>query len=196
MALGLHKGKSVIGEKYNKLLIQSVYKDEKSIVRAVCLCDCGKIKHINLETIKQNTTKSCSCYRRKIMVHHTEKKRALIRLAYGEAAFNAVCRKYKSHAKNAKREFNLDRNQLKILFESSCYYCDATPANVFKGSGMNGDYTYNGIDRKDNSLGYTIQNCITCCKQCNFAKGFQSFEDFVLFLKRVSKKWHSAREGN
>jgi 5-methylcytosine-specific restriction endonuclease McrA len=29
---------------------------------------------------------------------------------------------------------------------------------------------HNGIDRKNNSLEYTLENCVPCCRQCNFAK--------------------------
>ena len=26
------------------------------------------------------------------------------------------------------------------------------------------------MDRKDNALGYTKDNCVVCCKSCNFGK--------------------------
>lgn len=40
---------------------------------------------------------------------------------------------------------------------------------------------YNGIDRIDNSKGYNLDNCVTCCTQCNTAKMQETEEDF--------KKW-------
>lgn len=32
-------------------------------------------------------------------------------------------------------------------------------------------YFYNGIDRLDNTKGYTPENSVACCKHCNSLKG-------------------------
>lgn len=33
-----------------------------------------------------------------------------------------------------------------------------------------GHYEYNGVDRLDNALGYTRENCVPACRPCNAAK--------------------------
>ena len=41
------------------------------------------------------------------------------------------------------------------------------------------------LDRKDNSKGYTLKNCIACCKECNYKKGDKlSYREMI----RISNK--------
>ena len=39
-------------------------------------------------------------------------------------------------------------------------------------------FTFNGIDRKNNNLGYTYDNCVTACTTCNKAKNSMTIEEF------------------
>ena len=45
----------------------------------------------------------------------------------------------------------------------------------------------NGLDRKDNSLGYTIYNVLPCCSFCNQAKMDANYEDFINWANKVAK---------
>ncbi len=38
---------------------------------------------------------------------------------------------------------------------------------------------YNGIDRKNSTLGYTMDNCVTCCGSCNIMKNKFTEEEFI-----------------
>lgn len=49
---------------------------------------------------------------------------------------------------------------------------------------------YNGIDRVDSSLGYTVDNVVPCCKLCNQAKNNLSKQEFVDWVKRVYDHIH------
>ena len=51
--------------------------------------------------------------------------------------------------------------------------------------GHYGEFYYNGIDRKDNFLGYTLSNVVTCCKKCNFLKRDMSYIDFINYIKQI-----------
>jgi hypothetical protein len=44
-----------------------------------------------------------------------------------------------------------------------------------------------GIDRVDNSLGYTLENSVPCCTRCNIAKGTLTLEDFKEHVKKMYK---------
>lgn len=46
---------------------------------------------------------------------------------------------------------------------------------------------YNGIDRIDDSIGYTIDNCVTCCRTCNWAKGNKDYSEFLFYIDRLIK---------
>ena len=48
----------------------------------------------------------------------------------------------------------MSREDYNILTDNKCYYC-----------GRNEDI---GLDRKDNSVGHTIINCVPCCHKCNY----------------------------
>lgn len=68
---------------------------------------------------------------------------------------------YQSYKRGAKRRnyiFELTQSDFEKLIKSPCYYCGEAPKK------------YNGIDRFNSQLGYTISNCVPCCEQCNFMK--------------------------
>jgi 5-methylcytosine-specific restriction endonuclease McrA len=43
------------------------------------------------------------------------------------------------------------------------------------------------IDRIDNNKGYEIENVTSCCKRCNNAKGQSSVDEFLDWIKQISK---------
>ena len=43
----------------------------------------------------------------------------------------------------------------------------------------------NGIDRINNDIGYTIENSLTCCKICNYAKNTMSMREFIAWLEKI-----------
>jgi hypothetical protein len=44
---------------------------------------------------------------------------------------------------------------------------------------------YSGIDRKDNNKGYTLENSVSCCTQCNTAKLNFTTEQFMDWIEKV-----------
>ena len=44
---------------------------------------------------------------------------------------------------------------------------------------------YNGIDRKDNAIGYEYDNCVTCCGRCNIMKNKWSHDEFISHIKNI-----------
>jgi len=47
------------------------------------------------------------------------------------------------------------------------------------------EWAHNGIDRIDSSKGYTIDNCVSCCTECNYAKHEMSVDEYKSFIQRV-----------
>jgi hypothetical protein len=47
------------------------------------------------------------------------------------------------------------------------------------------EYTYSGIDRLDNNIGYVSGNCVPCCSVCNYAKRDMTVDQFKNWIKRI-----------
>ncbi len=87
---------------------------------------------------------------------------------------------YKSHIHYALRRgyetsFNFD--DYTKLVSQACYYC-----------GYYNEKEAIGIDRINNSLNYTIENCVPCCETCNRIKHIYHPVFFVTKAKIVSKQ--------
>jgi hypothetical protein len=100
---------------------------------------------------------------------------------------------YKRRA--AKRGFNwaLSEEIFVALVTKTCHYCGARPRlNTIDGTGK---YRYrakvNGIDRKNNLLGYTQKNCLTCCTTCNMMKGRLSYKAFVDQALKIAEGYYA-----
>ena len=72
--------------------------------------------------------------------------------------------------------------------QGDCHYCGEPPTENLSDQ----TYTYgqgvfkrNGIDRKDNTLGYTVANTVPCCGVCNTAKMAVSEKDFYKWIYKV-----------
>lgn len=79
-------------------------------------------------------------------------------------------------AKKRNLEWDITQEEHASLLQSPCYYCNG-PLNK---SG-------HGLDRKNNSIGYRIDNVVPCCNICNSSKGehFTSEEFFVMIKALV-----------
>lgn len=165
-----------MGRNYNH-----VHRGKKQ-VWFVCACECGNIVTVSRSNL---TTKavSCGCVRR-------EKARTNIQSIIKESteltAFNKLLNEYKHSAKARNHLFDLTNEQFNTLINGNCYYCGILP-NRIQRSYARSDKTivYNGIDRKDNSVGYIIENCVSCCTVCNLAKRSMTEQEFYTWINRV-----------
>ena len=75
------------------------------------------------------------------------------------------------------------------LTSSTCFFCEIGPYQFSDHRKTNGTYFYNGIDRLDNSKGYTIENSVTCCGRCNSAKNDMSLLEFKELVSKIYTKF-------
>lgn len=81
---------------------------------------------------------------------------------------------------------------IRSIFKSKKLTCDLDPLKSFEnyiiqacnycGLKPQFPHTRNGIDRIDSSKGYTENNCVSCCKFCNYAKGDHLLDDFKTWI--------------
>ena len=80
---------------------------------------------------------------------------------------------YKSNAKQRGYPFELSLEQFDNIIKQPCHYC--------------GKEGLNGIDRKDNTQGYILDNCLPCCSRCNKVKSNYPYDDFINWIKKTYK---------
>lgn len=161
----------MIGKTFFKLTVISEAPKLASsrALRWKCLCSCGGTTLTTGTALRAGKTTSCGCNRqsvefRKLMRDLRTKPNSNI---------NRALNKYKVNARLKSREFSLTVSEFQRLVTSSCHYCGDIPQIL------------HGIDRKDNSLGYTTNNCVSCCKRCNYAKATESYDSFVAWIARI-----------
>jgi hypothetical protein len=177
------KNLNLIGKKINKLTVlrQAPYSGGRT--RFICKCECGKEKEFDGPKLNSGAIKSCGCF-----IYTEEGKKSLSkrhRLDWGESAKNRIIGMYKSNAKIKGIEFDLSKEQMEILFKGKCFYCGREPYKNMDKPKFYGNYTYNGIDRLINTKGYTSDNTVSCCSQCNYLKNSYDYEDFTKIIKLI-----------
>lgn len=164
-----------IGVKFNKVLVlERVENGTNGHVRYKCKCDCGKIFDTWASAVRFGKTRSCGCYRKPV-----ERK--------GQAPIIKLYNAYRTGALKRNLLFELDFSEFTKLVNGNCTYCGDAPNRkqyayhrTRKSRGHQTDefIVVNGIDRKDSTLGYILDNCVSCCKFCNTIKMDMSMEEF------------------
>ena len=153
-------------------------KSKRSIWKVKC--HCGNIFKTCASDINRGHTKSCGC-----------SKGSGNKLPYSKASFNALYKAYKYKANKRGIEFILTQEEFGRLTKCNCRYCGIAPQQIFFNRKGNGPYIYNGIDRVNNAIGYTISNVVACCGQCNHAKMTLILTDFKEWVGRLSEHYHT-----
>lgn len=163
------------GKRYGKLTVikytgKSADKERGLIWELVC--DCGNIIEANSFALTIGHKKSCGCLIKDIGVSSRKLK--------GEVGLRRVYNGIKGRAKNKSLDFDISLDKFKQLTSANCYYCNSEPSSISKYGDStpiyaeaieNGKYIYNGLDRINNDLGYTLDNVLTCCASCNMLRG-------------------------
>ncbi len=84
----------------------------------------------------------------------------------------------KTGAKDRGYVWEITKEQWKsLVISNSCYYCN----NSLPETGC-------GLDRKDNSIGYTLLNVVPCCRSCNRTKGDDISHNEMIEIAILLKK--------
>ena len=174
-----------VGKKSNMLTCLSFHRKTKYIYY-VCTCDCGKIIDVQSTAFLKEKQISCGC---KKLADRKDGKTAPRKdiKKNGESSLNYLLWTYKRNAKKRGHEFLLTREEFTYLTQQNCHFCGIAPFRKVKYWNKKNSvpYIYNGIDRLDSSIGYILDNCASCCKDCNVAKNIKSVHDFLSWVKRI-----------
>jgi hypothetical protein len=144
-----------------------------------CRCSCGKVTVAEASHMKSGLTNSCG-HTRGMKLGQTRNG-----LVSDFPQFNALFNQYRRAAEQRGLAFELTVEQVASLVIRNCHYCGAAPVQMGSQGGLR--MIRNGIDRKDNSLGYITENTVSCCSRCNFAKKTMSIDEFLSMCIRVAQ---------
>lgn len=100
---------------------------------------------------------------------YKKRKKSWIRNRFGE---------YVSSARVRNRKFSLSKDEFSLIINLPCIYC-GKKSSIDRPS---------GVDRIDNSLGYTINNSVPCCRECNYEKGRASINSIKNFYRVLKER--------
>lgn len=126
--------------------------------RWLCKCICGKIIVREKQSITEGKYPSCGCKLPEILSNCNRM------YSREDSKLRKV---YRSYAKRNKfyEDTMMSFEEWKKLIKLPCYYCGTPPSNSARG------VLYSGLDRVNTDRGYTVDNCVSCCKLHNFIKG-------------------------
>lgn len=179
-----------IGTIFGKLTVISEASINKYRLRVYnCQCECGNTRLIRGNALRgksnRDPVKDCGC-------------EAKTRHPAGNFTLNNMENDYKKGAKSRGYEYSLTKEQFKFITSQNCFYCGSKPRLKNRYNTDTGhkritrdwiDKSWikiNGIDRKNNSIGYTVENSVSCCKVCNFAKKDMEYNDFIEYLTNLT----------
>ncbi len=144
----------------------------------VCKCDCGNISSKCGESLRMGNVKSCGCLAYELKRETTKKK------PY-EHVYNHLI----SSAKKCNRKCDITYDDLlKFTTKTTCHYCGTEikwqSHTTTIGGIKNRTRNYN-LDRVDNSIDYTNDNCVVCCAICNFMKKSMNKEKFLSHVTKI-----------
>lgn len=168
-----HEREDLTGQRFgSRVAIEFVRKGGRNCW--LTRCDCGDERVVRADNIKKHH-RCVSC------------RYEAMRIDPSQGAFNNILSKYKHGAKSRGYAFELTEQGFLAITQQDCHYCGVEPlqGEWYRGNGV---YIYNGIDRKDNSLGYVAGNCLPCCGTCNQAKSSMNYDQFISWIDRVHRR--------
>lgn len=150
-------------------------------------CDCGTEKEIAGEPVRQGGTRSCGCLRRDMGAWN---KGITGSEAHGFKGTGAIPHswfsnlKYKSETRGIP--FDLTIDQLWELYERQGKICAISGLPIGFTNKSESPTNWASLDRKDSSLGYTINNVQWVDRRINFMKQSATFDEFLYLCKTVS----------
>lgn len=139
----------ITGEKYNKLTVLNEGKNIKNVRYWVCKCDCGTIKEISMNHLRNGKTKSCGCYIKE-KTSKIFKTHGLSKVPEYQAYKNMIARCYNKKNCNYKNYGARNITVCKEWLNSyDAFINDMGPKPSNKHS----------LDRIDNNKNYCKENC-------------------------------------
>lgn len=213
------KSTDLIGKKFGKLTVVSKVPYDFPLDYKACLgipdfqwrtiCKCGTELDVLGSLLRHGCAVHCSSECRSYQ-RNREKKNTKLgkqkepipeveskpytrgKLPPREQAIRTLLTRYWNGARVRELDWNLSIEQFEKLITSPCHYSGHPPSKQVETKG--GIFFWTGIDRKDSSKGYTIDNCVPCHEIANYAKRDKSYSEFTNWLDQLVEYRNSLKE--
>jgi len=168
----------LVGKKFNRLLvIKKLDRTKDKHLRWLCKCDCGKETIIPGRNLTHNLARSCGCY----IIDKLRKR-----------PFDWIFNILKKTARGCGRDCTLTYEDfINFTKITNCHYCgELIKWKKHKEKNVRSAYY---LDRKNNNVGYTKNNCVVCCTDCNRLKSNEFTHDEFLKIGNVLKEIKKTR---
>ena len=151
----------------------------------------GRIKHLcpNCETREKAVSVSgkrlgyCrECHNRISKENREVKKTDRTNFKWSVKGASAVYHRYKKGAEKRGLVWELSKREFEQLIQMECDLCGVSASD---SEGMKHKTPFNGIDRRDSDLGYTLANSVPCCWDCNRMKGEETLKETLKHCERM-----------
>lgn len=183
-----HAGKTV-----GRLTILNEWKRTNGNTLWKAKCVCGNETWVYAGHLTAKSTQSCGCLRTENAIKQRSIYRpsAPLKRQDGASAFITLYNNYRKKAIKRNLNFQLTPDEFMRITKENCHYCGMQPKQRIYGGGRkvsgSGAYVYNGIDRKDSSKGYSLDNSLPCCGNCNYMKMEMYYDDFITHITNILK---------
>lgn len=177
----------LVGERFGRLTVierAGTHKFGFAIWR--CRCDCGNETTTTTGSLRSGHTSSCGCWAREVR-----------RIPAAEWILKEHYRKYRETAQSKGRAFDLTLEQFRAMTDAPCYYCGRVKTKLMKRTNSLGnayERACNGLDRFDNDKGYTMENSVPCCEDCNRAKLRMTAQQYIDLCHLVAVRHDATQE--
>lgn len=153
----------------------------------ICHCECGKEHIVTTSSLLHQSVKSCGCASRRGI---NDK----IRAKEGSHLISHIYGSYKRRAKQGNFPLSITKERMIELMKLPCHYCGEKEVGSItkKYRNLEGQtLRYNGLDRVDPTKGYTEENVVTCCKNCNWMKSDWSYDEFLSRVIKIASRFET-----
>lgn len=159
----------------NKYIGKVIDENDKIKYCWECICDCGKMVEFTYSQLRKN--KSCRCLQ-----------------YFNEGNISIAC--WNTQKRNAAKRkiahsITIDEAWEIFLAQNKKCYFSGLPIDIknnFAKSGKKAKEFTASLDRLDNNLGYTKENCVWVHKNINTMKSSLPVDEFVALCHLISKK--------
>lgn len=183
-----------VGQKYGRLTAIECKHiiDKRRRVLWRFRCDCGNEVTASASDVRLERKRSCGCLWREHKDNCGHRLGLLNLKPNKEGPTNKLFATYKRHSIGRGYEWNLSKDEFKELIVQNCFYCGREPSSKFTTSTKNrvveNVLLYNGVDRKNNLVGYNYENCIPACGICNRMKMDLPYDEYMGTIKLIYER--------